>query len=85
VPCWLEQQADRGNRGTTRVDAHDVRDSDLARGSPLMFAHFIPNGTYRSTGQDVEAAGLTTSNDRSLDYVAAASLDEQSPLIEITR
>jgi hypothetical protein len=33
--------------GRLRVDANDVRDSDLARVSPLMFAHVIPNGTYR--------------------------------------
>jgi hypothetical protein len=30
-----------------RVDNNDVRDCDLARVSPLMFAHIIPNGTYR--------------------------------------
>ena len=30
-----------------RADENDVRDSDLARVSPLMFAHIIPNGTYR--------------------------------------
>ena len=33
-----------------RVDENDVRDSDLARVSPLMFAHIIPNGTYRFDG-----------------------------------
>jgi TnpA family transposase len=33
-----------------RVGANDVRDSDLARVSPLMFAHIIPNGTYRFDG-----------------------------------
>jgi hypothetical protein len=32
-----------------RVDENDVRDSDFARISPLMFAHIIPNGTYRLT------------------------------------
>jgi hypothetical protein len=33
-----------------RVDENDIRDSDLARVSPLMFAHIIPNGTYRFDG-----------------------------------
>ena len=33
--------------GRLRVDANEVSDSDLARLSPLMFAHVIPNGTYR--------------------------------------
>ena len=30
-----------------RADGNEVRDADLARVSPLMFAHVIPNGTYR--------------------------------------
>ena len=26
---------------------HEIADQDLARSSPLMHAHVIPNGTYR--------------------------------------
>ena len=33
-----------------RADGNEVRDGDLARVSPLMFAHVIPNGTYRFDG-----------------------------------
>ncbi len=49
VLVWNSKRIE-GIVGRLRADQNDVRDSDLARVSPLMYSHVIPNGTYRFDG-----------------------------------
>jgi hypothetical protein len=45
VLVWNTLELDRIVTGL-RGQGHEVRDEDLARISPLMHRHVIPNGTY---------------------------------------
>jgi len=43
-----------------KADGHQINDQDLARVSPLMHAHIIPNGTYRFIDEDGELQMMGT-------------------------
>jgi Tn3 transposase DDE domain len=51
-----------------RANGETIADEDLARVSPLAFAHVIPNGTYFvRQGQEAQHGSLRAPHDRQHD------------------
>jgi hypothetical protein len=57
VPVWNTLRI-MGILNPLRAAGHKIRDEHLARVSPLMHTHVIPNGTYRFTEDEDHRTAL---------------------------